>query len=1280
MKTKKFIDLHCHTGEGSLRDTGSSCAQLVARQVELGATAMAITDHGTMTAVQDFRVACEKAGIKPIYGCEYYVDIGDGARTHLVVLAKDIDGFNAISKVCTASAYNMHNDRPIVTLEMLEEWFAPGKPGHGKVIGLSACMQGPLCRKLLSDFYIDKEIEKVRRKQSKDRSPDDATYLTIKADLDNLLKEYEDAKTASKENTQLANTKWKAQWNKAQRSGDPEAIAEAEKLKDAVDIATARKAELKLIEKRKGDIYRAKKDEITPFERSVERYLRFEESISSLEASKPSPEEARKAAEEQCEYFIALFGQENFYIELQNHNINEEIFAMPILADIAKAYKLKCVVTNDVHFAKIEDTLTRHYNHVQYQNYSWTDIEPQDYELYIKTDKEMDRILSPILSSEIIREGLENTHYIANQCNVIFDIKPHYPVFPCKEGAKIRLRRLISAGKKKIKDWTPEYQKRLEYELRVIENMGFSDYLCIVEDFLNYARIIGKLDLESKEFLDDPYNLPKLRKLAKGQVGEGCGPGRGSAAGSLVCYLVGITNINPIPEDLLFERFLNPARVTMPDIDSDIPPRVRPWVIGYIKHVYGDKAIAQIMTRAYFGAKSAIQAAARVMGKRDGDEKLYLGISLEMSKSIEDANASLEDLKENLVDTENPITEDIFNIAKALEGLPSGYGTHAAGIVVSDNDDISDYTPLINISGAIDTQLDLNWVEPMGMLKLDLLGLRNLGIITECEKAVQREYGVNLSMDEFPYEPEVFSEIFAKGLTDGVFQFESDGMKKLLMNFGPESISDLTLLNAMFRPGPLQYIDDVTAVKKGEKSPEYIIPEMAEILDVTYGKPIYQEQIMSVFNRFAGFSLGEADVIRRLMSKKKVEAFTAYKDKFIEGLCEAGATKKNAEKFWDELLNFSQYAFNKSHARAYAEVAYATAYLKYKYPEAYAVGLLNYTPKDKMPKMIIDTKNQGVNLCCPDINYSEADFVIRGSKVFFGLRPIPQVAASATEIIEERRANGKFSSFKDFILRVNPKKNVCENLIKAGAFDSFCKSRASLLSALPLLLELSKNINDKKNIIATETDEKKTDRARLALKKYQTEFDEYEYPDIFDGAEKLVEEKDLLGYYISSHPMDGIRKKVFLNTLLPEENYTVAAVIDSIEEKITKTGKKMVVFQISDTSGILPGVMFPSDYERVTEELKENEIFSFKGTLKQEGDENAKFVVKYINKYHKSKAPIVISIPTWGAYKKHQDKLLPFTDPNGESLSVFIESNKKTYKVSGKFSKDIEKADINWEE
>lgn len=537
-----YANLHCHDDRGSIFDGIATPEENVQRAYELGAKAVCMTNHGTMVSTWDYIAACKeqkdkktkevtRPAMKFIPGIEFYVEMpGTDTRRHLICLAKSFKGYQAICKVVSETAFNVNSDGyPMVNEDMLNRWFAPGTPGHNEVIATSACMQGVIASYILQNGKIHKAEEKIRKKQ-KER-PDIEKYEQVLKDI-----EANDAET--KEQRILRDK------NKL-KSGD----------KAVYDAAVAKLDELKKALKE----LRAQRDELKP---AVERYQRYEDQITELKKGLVSEAKAKKMAVAEAEKYLSIFGEGNFFMEMQYHGLYEEEYCMPILLDIAKKLNIPLVAANDSHIVRKEDAEARQAMFVQH--YSWKEIEDPDRELYIKSDEELSEALLKILPKKDVEEAIANIRVIVDQCNVEFTAGTHYPKFPCKEGAKLYLRKLIAKGKKKIDPWTDEYQKRLEHELKVIETMGFSDYLCIVEDFITYCKLVGKCDLSSPEFLEHRMDIEYLRKLTANEVGEGIGPGRGSAAGSLICYLIGITNINPIKDELLFERFLNPERVTMP--------------------------------------------------------------------------------------------------------------------------------------------------------------------------------------------------------------------------------------------------------------------------------------------------------------------------------------------------------------------------------------------------------------------------------------------------------------------------------------------------------------------------------------------------------------------------------------------------------------------------------------------------------------------------------------------------------------------------------------------
>jgi len=1273
--------IHTHS-DNSLFDSVASVKQLVQRAVELGAPALALTDHGTLTGTWNFLDACKKSKIKGIVGVEFYVN-GDSSREHLVVLPKNEQGFQAISKAVTESNYNIIGTRPIANFEILQKWFGEGSIGHNNVIATSACIGGVLASVFMSNENYETEQEKLRKKMEKESDPSSPLFMQLCENYDSLEKQIDDLKLLKSETKTIASKKYTQRIKRAEKKED---LEELERIKEEMAESESCKSKLPEIEKE----FKAKNKELTLLRNrkkeamlSHEKFNSYKIQIEELESRKMNDEQMYEVCSHKIEDYKNLFGEGNFYIELQYHGIPAEAKIMPILAEMAICYDVPVVASNDVHNIHREDAEGRAVMFAQKYN-KWNEPESSDWELYMKTDEELSEWLLKILPDFIVKDAMRNIKNIFDQCNLNFEFKSHYPKFPCPEGAVTRLRNLIEQGKKKIPKWTSEYQERVDYELSIIEKLGFSDYLCVVEDYLNYARLVGKVDLSDPRFLNDPFNIELLKKLNEGRVGEGVGPGRGSAAGSLICYLVGITDLDPIPLNLLFERFLNPQRVTMPDIDSDIAVDIRPFVIDYVRHKYGENAVCQIMTTNCFLAKNAIRAAGRALSSKVNDGRNFYDITDEMSAMIDKHN--LEDVEDDIAIKfkDNPEALEIFRFAKLIEGKMSSIGTHAAGVVISDNDDISDHLPLICVDGKMSCQCDKDRVEGLGCLKMDALGLRNLSVITDCERAILNTTGRSLSMHDIPFKKEVFQKIFQTGNTNNVFQFESDGMKKTLRDFGPDKFEDLVLLVAVYRPGPLQYISDITAVKKGEKKPDYIIPEMGRILDATYGKCVYQEQLMSIFSDFAGFTLGEADIIRRLMSKKKTTEFVKYKDKFIKGLVSRGAEWKKTEKFWEEIVNFSEYAFNQSHAAVYAKIAYVTAYLKLYYPEAYAIGNLNFPANDKFNPTLKDCLASGIDFTVPDINKSYEGFTLDGKKVIYGLSSIAGVKNGANKIVQERREHGVYRDFIDFLKRSRTPKGITEKLIKAGAFDELYESRSGLLNSLEFVHDILDKISKKETLLETETDETKIVKIKDSIKSLTDKLDNW-YENISDNThERLISEKEMLGHFISQHPIDTVTipkniKHTTVDNLHLGYNTLIGYISDVAIKRRRSDNKEFASFDIEDKTGKQNVVCFTDAYDTYGDFIINDSIVMIKGRYNySEKNESYVFSVNEVTPFKSEPKKIEISVPTFEAWERNKDRILPYTEDNGDKLVVFIAETSQFIPTDFLVSKDILTASFDW--
>ncbi|MBR3779643.1 MAG: DNA polymerase III subunit alpha [Clostridia bacterium] len=1279
--------IHTHS-ENSITDSVASVSEIAFRAKEMGAPAIALTDHGVLIGVWDFLDACKKAQIKGVVGVEFYVG-NDGSREHLVVLAKNEQGYQAISKAVTASNYNVVKDKPIANIEILRQWFGEGSIGHNNVIATSACVGGVLASVFLSNENYEKEQNKLLKKKEKESNPDSPLYKQMCDNFHALENEVDELKQKKIDCRTIASKKYAQRLKRAEKNNDEQEIARIrEEEKESLKCQKL----LPEIEKQ----FKAKQKSLTELrnrkklvEESHAKFIKYQSEIDALETKKMTEEQMNEVCIEKMFEYQSLFGSDNFYIELQYHGIPNEEKIMPILAEIADAYGIPVVASNDIHCIYREDAEARAVNFAQ--KHWWTGIADSDWELYMKSDEELSEWLLKILPSHIVSEAINNISTILSRCNLEFESKTHYPKFDCPEGAKTRLRNLIEQGKYKVPNWTLEYEERIKYELSVIETLGFSDYLCVVEDFLTYARLLGKVDITDPRFLEDPFNMELLKELGKDNVGEGVGPGRGSGAGSLVCYLIGITDIDPLKYNLLFERFLNPERVTMPDIDSDIAIHIRQFVIDYMKHKYGANAVCQIMTRNYFLSKNAIRAAGRAYAEKINDGRRFYEISDTMSKMITDKMklADIEDLinetyGKDAGENYNSDALEIYRFAKMIEGKLCTIGTHAAGVVISDTPDISDHLPLICVEGTMSCQCDKNRVETLGCLKMDALGLRNLSLITDCERAILKTYNKKISIHDIPIRDEVFKKIFQTAKTNCVFQFESDGMKNVLTGFCPDKFEDLILLNAVFRPGPLQYIEEITAVKNGERKPEYVIPEMAEVLDETYGKPVYQEQLMTIFSRFAGFTLGEADIIRRLMSKKKVSEFVKYKDKFINGLVSHGAVKSKAEEFWSELVKFSEYAFNKSHSTVYAWLAYVTAYFKLYYPECYAAGSLNYPANEKFNSTLKEFLSMGIEISAPDVNKAFEGFTVTSNKLIYGLSSIAGMKKASEKIVAERKLNGVYTSFTDFALRTRTAKNVFCNMIKAGCFDSLHSNRKEMLEAVSYVNETASTINDKQQKLEAETDEAKRAKLISSIESYKKKLDDWCEPVHEDQKERLNDELSVLGHFISQHPLDTVTipKTLKYNTLnnLDDKLNTILVYVSNVQFKIKKAdGKEFAFFDAEDKTGQINCACFTKNFAICGHNIKDNSILIVKGKKRYDSkNETSFFNVEDVQPFIEEPKTVEISVPTLLAWEVEQDIVLPYQEHYGDRLVVFIEEIGKYIETDLIVSRDIVNAKFNW--
>lgn len=884
-------------------------------------------------------------------------------------------------------------------------------------------------------------------------------------------------------------------------------------------------------------------------------------------------DEARKV----IEFYINTFGKDNYFLEIQNHGLPEEAAVRPVLASLAKEYGLGLVATNDFHYTKKEDARSQEIKLCISTGKTLDD--PYHFhfandEFYCKSGDEMRAILGNFPGA------IENTRVIADRCNVEPTFGEHkLPSFDVPEGetAASYLRKLCEkALPERYAVVTDKERSRMDYELGVIDKMGFSDYFLIVMDFIHYAKSHG---------------IP-------------IGPGRGSAAGSIVSYLLHITEVDPLRFDLLFERFLNPARVSMPDIDTDLCYRRRGEVIEYLARKYGSDQVAQIITFGTLAARAVIRDVGRVtnMPLREVDriaKMVPVGPGVTLKKTMEGSREFRD-----LYDSDTTV-HCLIDHCLDLEGISRNSGTHAAGVVICSKP-VEEYVPIqLTQDGFIQTQYEKDQVEQLGLLKMDLLGLRNLTVIHDALEMIRENRGIDLDINKIPSEDEETCKMLCDGDTIGVFQSESSGFTSLLMQLHPERFEDLIPMVALYRPGPLGsgMAEDFIKRKHGKIPVEYPHPSLEPILKETYGVILYQEQVMQIASVMGGFSLGQADMLRRAMGHKEPEILQQNRETFVDGAVANGVDDRTANYVFDLMVHFAGYGFNKSHSVCYGWIAWQTAYLKAHYrPEFMAAMMTCYNgDRDKVSRYISDTRRAGVVIAAPDVNLSEAYFSVKGDKILFGLDGIQNVGEGAVRsIIEARKQGGLFKSLSDFVERADNRglnSRACESLIRCGALDSLGANRSQLLAALPEALGDAQSIRNERA------------SGQLNLFGGEETPETIVYPDLpdMDPKEKIEWERKLLGFYVSGHPLDSYKEQLKACTplyhLTAEGNQydgrmvTIGGTISRIKGTMTKKGQPMGYVTIEDYDGEVETVVFPSVWETVRPILAEDAAVAIRGRV-----------------------------------------------------------------------------------
>ncbi len=901
-----------------------------------------------------------------------------------------------------------------------------------------------------------------------------------------------------------------------------------------------------------------------------------------------NPDEAKRTAEK----FIEIFGKENFYIEIQDHGLYDQKKLNSQLISLARELDLSLVATNDIHYVTQNDAEYQDILMCIQMGKTINDddrMKMESAQLYVKSEEEMQQLFS------YVPEALENTQKIADLCNVEIEFgKLHLPEFTLPEGytAFEYLTRLCEKGfKERFPNEDKEIHHRLSYELNTIKSMGYVEYFLIVWDFINYAKENGIM----------------------------VGPGRGSAAGSIVSYCLKITDINPIKYGLIFERFLNPERVTMPDIDIDFCYERRGEVIDYVNRKYGSDHVAQIITFGTMAARLAIRDVGRALDVPYAlADSVAKEIPMVLDMTIEKALKINPQLKA-MYDSD-PQIKKLIDTSMELEGLPRHASTHAAGVVITREPVIS-YVPVQCNSDVIATQFTKDTVEHLGLLKMDFLGLRTLTVIRDALENIKNTKGEVLDISKIDFEDPSVYKMISQGDSDGVFQLESGGMQSFMKELRPTSIEDIIAGISLYRPGPMDSIPRYVANKNNPAKITYKHPLLENILDVTYGCIVYQEQVMQIVRDLGGYSLGRSDLVRRAMSKKKTDVMEQERKNFIygiknekgeyevDGAIKRGIDEKTAADIFDEMMDFAKYAFNKSHAAAYAFVSYQTAYLKRHYPVEFFAALLTSCMQhpDKITKYLNSARSSGIKILPPDINKSSLAFVPDGENIRFSLGAVKNVGASIIEeVVAERNQNGDFTSFTNFCNRMASgklNKRSLEALVRCGAFDSLKLHRSTLLTVYEQTLDIA--VATKKDNIEGQMD------FGSFFDDFSSDKDEFPKVEEMSHGEILKNEKEYLGVYISGHPLDSYKEKVekFSNATVLEitenennrfssgDKVTICGIATSIRKQFTKKNELMYYLTLEDLTGTIEVIVFPSFVRSFYNILKEEAVLLLSGNL-----------------------------------------------------------------------------------
>ena len=960
-------------------------------------------------------------------------------------------------------------------------------------------------------------------------------------------------------------------------------------------------------------------------------------------------------------HYQKIFGQGNFFLELQDHGIPLQKTVNQGLLRMSKDTGIGLVATNDIHYTFAEDAAAHDILLCIQTGKKVSDENRMRYEggqYYCKSEEEM-RALFPYA-----QEAIDNTHRIADRCNVEIEFGvtklPRYDV-PEGYDSWTYLNQLCQEGfEKHYPDDDGTLKERLHYELNVIHTMGYVDYFLIVWDFIHYAR--------SQNIM--------------------VGPGRGSAAGSIVSYCLGITNIDPIKYNLLFERFLNPERVSMPDIDVDFCFERRQEVIDYVVRKYGKDQVAQIVTFGTLAAKGVVRDVGRVLdmpyARCDAIAKMIPG---DLGMTLEKALKQSPDLRNAY--NQDPEVKYLIDMSMRLEGLPRHTSMHAAGVVIS-RTSVDEYVPLSRAAdGTITTQFTMTTLEELGLLKMDFLGLRTLTVIQNAVKAAEKNRHIVIDIDNIDYNDKAVLESIGSGKDDGVFQLESTGMKSFMKELKPESLEDIIAGISLYRPGPMDFIPKYLKGKNDRDSITYDCPQLEHILKPTHGCIVYQEQVMQIVRDLAGYTMGRSDLVRRAMSKKKTAVMEKERQNFVYGNPEEGVAgcvsngidEKTANHIYDEMIDFAKYAFNKSHAAAYAVVSYQTAYLKYYYPQEYMAALLTSVMDNltKVSEYILTCRQMGIAILPPDINEGESGFSVSGQSIRYGLSAIKSVGRSVVElIVDERKKNGLFTSLEDFVDRMSNKevnRRTLENFIKSGALDTLPGTRRQKIMVAPELLD--NRSRDKKNSM-----EGQMTLFDFAGEEEKRDF-QITFPDVgeFPKEELLAYEKEALGIYVSGHPLEAYEETwrnnitaVSIDFMVDPDTdkakvadgsyVTVGGMITGKTVKTTRNNKLMAFVTLEDLMGSVEVIVFPKDYEGKRETFAEESKVFIQGRASVGDEPVGKLICERVIPFDSLPRELWIKYPDMAAYKTGEKELMNLLkDSEGNDTVILYLEKERAKKV-----------------